>query len=284
MVRLPKTFIIVLVGLVPAGVVLWLQWPAPKVLDVTSISNLEFHDDLQRVGFDEPRAAGAFQPLVWNRGVHSEAEVTELIRSLDLAPATLAAEPHTDLVSTQSSIKVQVPVLNSILAWSNATTDLWILRQRYMENGAPWLTYAIVQDKTVTPNRAFYAGIGPSRVAFAGNDCFHCHASGPRFIRPIRTDLIIGHDIAAAFNNRIASDGYVETHFSASDPAEPTGPALRATACVTCHQIGAERAPLYHLQDPSIRALVATGAMPRDGRLSAAQAAELQAWFERRRE
>jgi hypothetical protein len=222
--------------------------------------------------------------MPWDRPVHDEAGAAALVRSLALTPAALAAEPHTDLVSIQSSIKVQVPVLNSILAWANATTDLWILRQRYMVDGAPWLTYAIVQDKTVQPNRAFYLGIGAKGVAFAGNDCFHCHASGPRFIRPIRPDLLVGAETAAAFNERIAANGYVETHFGAGDPQMPTGPALAATACVSCHQVGGERAPLYRIQADSIRALVATGAMPRDGRLTRAQADEIDAWLSAKRE
>jgi cbb3-type cytochrome c oxidase subunit III len=273
--------VIILAGFVVMAGTVWLLTRTPKVLDVMGISNLQFHQDLHEVGFDGPKASGSVQRLAWNRPVHDEAGVADLARSLDLRPATLAAEPHADMVSIQSSLHVSVPVLNSILGWSSASTDVWVLRQRYMARGAPWLTYAIVQDKTVTPNRAFYLGIGPARVVFAGNDCFGCHASGPRVLRPIRPDLLVGAEIAAAFNDRIAANGYVETHFAAADPAPPAGPgpALTASACVGCHKIGGERGPLYHRHDDSIRALVATGAMPREGHLSPAQAAEVEAWL-----
>lgn len=269
----------VVVGLIVGALIFWWRLPGPPVLSVTSISNFEFHDDLQRVGFDRPQPPGAFRALTWDRPVRAESDVTDVVRALDLTAAALASGPHTDLVSAQSSIHVSLPVLNTIIAWSNANTDVWLLRQRYMVDGGFWRTYGIVQDKTVTPNIAFYFGLEHGQLAFRGSSCFICHASGPRFIRPIRPDLISGEPVATAFNGLIAGNSYVETHFSVAEPPTPHGPALTATACVSCHRVGDDRAPLYHIHDESIRALVAIGAMPRHRQMLPAQWAELQAWL-----
>jgi mono/diheme cytochrome c family protein len=266
------------------GAVTWWQWPTPPVLDVTHVSNVEFHQELQQVGFDRPAASADAQPLVWNRPVHDEAAVADLVRSLDLSPGTLAAGPHVDFVSTQTSIHFREPVLDSILAWSNAATDVWILRQRYLAGRGSWLTFGLVQDKTVAPNVAFFLSIAPGSLMFHGSACFLCHASGPRFLRPMRPDLLVGASLAAAYNERITSNGYVRTHFPAADPEPATGPALAASACVSCHQVGGDRGPIYRIHGESIRALIATGAMPRDGHLSTAQVAEIDAWLSAKRD
>lgn len=216
------------------------------------------------------------------RGVfaHNEKQVTALVRALGVGNRSdEASAPHVSLVSAESSVRSEVPVMNSIRGWSNAQTDVWILRQKAMRE-AGWRSYGIVQDKTVSPNVAFYFSIAqPDSLVFLGESCFKCHASGPRYIRPIRQDLIEGEAVAETFNERIEGNGYVRTHFSATTRKRHAGPPLTASACIGCHSIGGVRGPLYHDHDESIEVLVAIGAMPRDSALSAAELSQIQAWL-----
>lgn len=263
-----------------AGGIYWLTLPSPSpVLAVTSISNIEFHEELRQVGFDGPSPPGAFRALTWNDPARTEQGVTAAVRSLDLTPTALASGPRVDFVSMQSSIHAREPVLNTILGWSNDNVDLWILRQRHMVPGGYWRTYGIAQDKTARPNVAFFFEVTSAGLEFRGESCYVCHASGPRLLRPLRPDLVDTESVEASFNRAIELNGVVATHFSTSEPATPRGPALAAPACVPCHHVDGDRAPLYRVHEESIRALVATAAMPRRGQLSPAEAAEIERWM-----
>lgn len=244
---------------------------------------VDFHRELADVGFDGARAAGAFRPLVWPRPVRSETDVMELIQTVDLSPAAIAVGPHVDMVSIQSSLKVLAPVLNSIAAFSNAQTDLWILRQRNMSGDGYWRTYGIAQDKSVSPNTAIFFELTRDGIRFTGTSggvsCYECHASGPRAIRPLRPDLVNTPSTATAFNERIATNGLVQLHVPAAELLPDLGEPLSASACLECHSLGGERAPLYHLQAESVRSLIAIGAMPKDHRLSAIEVGEIESWL-----
>lgn len=282
----PEVLIVIATSAVVLSVVaiiFWWRLPGPPILRVTDISNFEYHDELAAVGLDEPSKPGGFRPLAWPGVARTEDDVKALAGSVDLSAAGVATGPYVNMVSIQSSIRAQRGVLNTIAAWSNDRTTLWVLRQRVMVPGGFWRTYGIAQDKTASPNTATFFEVRLDGVSFTGTSgggsCYACHASGPRAIRPLRADLVTGQTVMSALNEVIAANGLVELHRPPVEPDVDLGPALTASACVECHSAGGERAPLHHVHDDSIRSLVAIGAMPKGDRMTAAQMAELEAWL-----
>jgi hypothetical protein len=264
-----------------AGVLLaWMvRRGAPPVPPVYEFSHVEFLRELREVGFGGPEIAGDSRALRWDARLVSEADVAALVRSVDTSPAGLAAGPHVDLMSAASLVHFRVPMADSIAYFSNPSIDLWVLRQRVSVEGRWWATYGIAQDKTVTPNLAFYFQILPEGLKFRGQSCYVCHASGPRALRPMRPDLILGETTADAFNRSIAQNTDVAMHFAAAEPPADPGPPLTLGTCVSCHRRGGERSPLFGIHQESVAALVATGAMPREGSLTVGQAREIDAWI-----
>jgi hypothetical protein len=236
--------------------------------------------DFARQQFPCPpdEASPGFRPLAWNGRVNSEDDVRDLLRHIDLSPESLDSGPFVDMASAQSALQFQGLVLNTILAWSNATTDVWFLSQRLPDQ--KWRTYGIAQDKTVVPNMAFYFQLTPGPMRFRGQSCFVCHASGPRALRPIG-NLLAGAGAALAFNHAIEDNGSVSMHFGADEPAQPLGPALNVRACTECHNDrSTDRARLYRVHQGSVAALFESGAMPADyGPPSLWQELELNAWL-----
>lgn len=255
------------------------RWYRSPVLHIESVSNFDVRQAFAADGFGTAGSAGLFRPLSWSSEIRSEADALAAARSIDSSAAGLAAGPHVSAVQAQGTIRLRLPVLDDIAAYSNTLADIWILRQKKLTGELTWRTYAIVQVKTVSPNVAYFFDIEPGAHLFRGQTCYTCHASGPRVIRPLRPDLIWGGDVAAGFNERIAANGFVEMHFPSNEAAWPRGPALPVEPCVECHTPGGERGPLYRVHSESIRTFVANGAMPRDGQIAAAQMAELEKWL-----
>ncbi len=270
-------FEVTLIGAALAVVAL-LLWAQSSRLDVTQVSNIAFHAELTAVGFDAPRQPGR-AILPWAETARAEGAIQRLMSHVNLTPAALALAPHADLVSLQSSIHAKQPMLNSIVLFSGTTADLWILRQRQMlyDGTDAWHTYGIVVDHSTESSTASYFEVFPTGLLFSGEKCFECHASGPRALRPLRDDLILNRAVADDFNRRIEGYGAVATYFPDRDRASDHGSALTLGFCASCH--GIERGLLYRRQAESIRSLVAVGAMPREGRLTSEQLAELDAWL-----
>jgi len=278
--RIKKGLTLAVCAAIVVGGAILMKWLLrPRPMSVLEISNSEFHRDLHDAGFDvPPSSAEPFRPLAWTRPVRSEADVADLIHTLDISPAALASGAHADLVSAQSFVHFGRPLVDSIAAFTSETTDAWILRQRVLGGDHQWHTFGIVHDKTADPQLAFYFESKAGQLDFLGHSCFVCHASGPRVLRPIRSDLVVGRATVDAFNARIAENGYVAMHFGVKEPPLDWGEPLAARSCVPCHST--DRAPLYHIHDQSIRMLVATGEMPKSHGLTPQEGAEVQAWLD----
>src|SRR5689334_13487429 len=63
--------------------------------------------------------------------------------------------------------------------------------------------------------------------------------------------ILEDESVAEAFNLRIRENGYVQMHFSASEPEVPHGPPLAVAVCTECHSFDGGRSPLYHVHDRS---------------------------------
>lgn len=251
-------------------------------LNPATVSASEFHRELADAGM-EYEATGGFRVLPWSGRARTDDDVRSLISSLDLGAASIASGPHVNLVSIQSSLRLQRPVLNTIAAWSNETTSLWVLRQRVMIQNGYWRTYGIAQDRTRSPNVATFFELRSGRPVFTGDSggvsCFTCHASGPRALRPLRSDLVESTQTMDTLNAAVADNGFVALRVPASETMPDLGPALSAPSCVECHSQGGERAPLYRVHAASIRALIASGAMPREGALTSEGMKAIEAWL-----
>jgi mono/diheme cytochrome c family protein len=174
------------------------------------------------------------------------------------------------------------PTLHSVSVFQNEVIDVWILLEKKYSEGK-WRRYALIQDKTIEPNVAHYfqwAFDGSGTLVRRGATCYQCHTSGPRAMREVRADLLVGKRYAEQMNRYVRQLDFVETRFSEAEPRADFGPALAIDACTQCHGRDAQRGPLYPLHRLTIETLLDRGAMPPDSCPSAAERAAIRTWLD----
>ena len=187
------------------------------------------------------------------------------IEAIDLSDQALDALPLFEYASFESHLKAAEEHYNRIQLFIREAFDIWVLRQRTPTH--PTELFAIVQDNSESPSRAYYFQfLEDPKPQFVGFACFECHANGPRALRPMRSeriDPLTEADWATVrdWNDHIVSQGVVKTHFP--DPASydvesvegsfwwtssPSswGTPLKLERCHTCHNSdGKVRSTLY---------------------------------------
>jgi hypothetical protein len=105
-----------------------------------------------------------------------------------------------------------------------------------------------------TTHRVYFMEIEKSsgggwRLREGKDNCYSCHASGPRAIRPLE-EAKVDRSTLEQFNRRILS--YKVCDFGESINHAARGAALDKTSCVACHN-GVERGRLYRIHSGVIR-------------------------------
>jgi hypothetical protein len=194
-----------------------------------------------------------------------------------LALGDLRDGPHVELLDYEGTHVLGEPQIHSVQAFRNTKFDAWFLRSKTFSG--VWEQWALVQDKTVAPNVAYYFHYRdgkPSRV-HEQSDCYRCHSNGPRGLHPGRLDLVSGADYLDEVNGYCAEQVKVQTDFGG--PRPDFGPELAVRECIDCHSSGADRGPLHRVQAHSIRTMISRGIMPPDGKLSREGGLELERWL-----
>ena len=194
-----------------------------------------------------------------------------------LALGDLRDGPHVDLLDYEGTHVLGEPQVHSVQAFRNTKFDAWFLRSKTFSG--VWEQWALVQDKTVAPNVAYYFHYRdgrPSRV-HEQSDCYRCHSNGPRGLHPGRLALVSGADYLDEVNGSCAEQVKVQTDFGG--PRPDFGPELAVRECIDCHSSDADRGPLHRVQAHSIRTMISRGLMPPDGKLSREGGLELERWL-----
>ncbi len=257
----------------------------PPALDLSSFTRADFEKAIATVGTNKlrPSAERVLGSLPSYSSVRpgglTEEELSGYMRKASQLFETGEAVPVAD-VSLDSSLDAQVrqPMLNYVSFFTNNAVDVYLLVQKPL-NQKKWNHYSIVRDKTVSPPIAYYADVLPDKIHFKGAECFACHASGPRIIRPFRPDLLSDADQARQINDYITEQEVPPLHFPADEPRVEYGGALTMKRCAKCHSDSADRGPLYRVHGPSIRALVEYGHMPPKGALAPDELTQLEDWL-----
>ena len=257
----------------------------PPALDLSGFTRTDFEKAIATVGTNKlkPSAGRVLGSLPSHSPVRvvglTLEELSGYMRKASQLFEAGEAVPVAD-VSLDSSLDAQVrqPMLNYVSLFTNNAVDVYLLVQKPL-NQAKWNHYSIVRDKTVTPPIAYYADVLPDKIHFKGAECFACHASGPRIIRPFRPDLLSDADQARRINDYITDQEVPLLHFPAEEPRVEYGGALTMKRCTKCHSTSGDRGPLFRVHGPSIRALVDYGHMPPKGALAPEELTQLEEWL-----
>ena len=191
-----------------------------------------------------------------------------------------ANEPFVTFLSVETSL------LDLIGYYAEGGLDFWTLLQispntnahtavsEYPYENFPALKrYVIVVDRSQVKYRSYFFTINQvpdlaaapeyfKNIHFDDADisgCFACHASGPRSLRPARSNLLLteqDHELIHTLNRRIAGYGAVATDWPASKHPDSTLMTLiQHPACADCHN-NRLRTPLLRYQLKSIDALL----------------------------
>ncbi len=254
-------------------------------LDLSWFTRADFEKAIATVGTNKLRPSagqviGSLPPHDPVRaGGLTEEELSGYMRKASQLFEAGEAVPVAD-VSLDSTLDAHVrePMLNYVSLFTNNAVDVYLLVQKPLKQ-AKWNHYSIVRDKTITPPIAYYADVLADKIQFKGAECFACHASGPRIIRPFRPDLLSDADQARRINDYIADREVPALHFPKDEPRVEYGEALTMKRCTKCHSTSGDREPLYRVHGPSIRALVEYGHMPPKGSLAPEEITQLEAWL-----
>lgn len=201
-----------------------------------------------------------------------------------LAAGDLRDGPHVEMLDYEGSHVLGEPQIHSVHGFRNESFDVWfLLTKTFGEQKAsaePWDQWALVQDKRAQPHLAsfFHYEQGRPVLSNAKADCYRCHSNGPRALDPGRQDLVSGWEYVDEINDYCR--GLVGVQADFDGPRPDFGPELAVSDCTDCHATGADRGPLHRIQAHAIRAAIARGRMPPDGRLSREGALELERWLE----
>lgn len=256
-----------------------------SALDLSGFSRADFELALATVGTNKlkPLAKDVIRSLPLGHkpreGGIPEAFLASYMQTARRLFETGEAVPVAD-VSLDSSLDagVRQPMLNYVSMFSNSSVNVFLLVQKPLSQHE-WKYYSIVEDKSVSPSVAYYGDVLPDRIDFKGAECFACHASGPRVIRPFREDLISDVVQANVINEYIMGHDSPMMNFPSGELRVEYGAPLTLKRCAKCHSESGERSPLYRVHAPSIRALVDHGYMPPKGTLSTEEAVELLKWI-----
>ena len=210
----------------------------------------------------------------------TEEEVRDYMRAAKRLFDAGDAVPISDvgLISTQEDV-IRRPMLNHIAAFSNAVARVYLLVQRTTTD-AHWGYFSIVQDLTLNPPMDYFGDMNGKEIKFEGVSCYKCHSSGPLAIHPAREDLVSDPRLAAALSLHIAEQPLSRFYFPSNEVKRDYGPPAPVKFCAKCHDVGADRLPLFRVHSHPIRVLVDFGYMPPNRRLKPAEIAELKTWLE----
>ena len=246
---------------------------------IAAVSAAEFWKHLEADGLVSNNSYPSFWRELDDQAGAGAAGRAGAIRALDaaLAIGDIRNGPHVEVLDYEGSHVIGHPQIHSVYAFRNQQFDVWFLRSKILSRD--WDQWALVQDKRIEPNVAYYFQYRngrPSRVDET-NDCYRCHSNGPRAIHPGRSDLVNGREYIDEINKHCAEQIQVQIDFG--DPRPDFGPELAIADCTDCHSTGADRGPLFRIQSHSIRAMITRGIMPPDGELSREGGLRLERWL-----
>jgi hypothetical protein len=138
-------------------------------------------------------------------------------------------------VSAESSASIDAVVTNAVILRKFKKYDVWLMQQDHGVPRKALSTVGIFMDMTPRIPKAYYfelAGVleqpqGPRFIPLSAQ-CFACHASGPRYLRPgiyagkgkLGTDA---RNTIKHLNETILRYGNVETHIPPNDNEMPAG-------------------------------------------------------------
>lgn len=142
----------------------------------------------------------------------------------------------TSFVSAESSSSIHAVVTNSVLFRRFKKYDVWFMQQEQGGLERTVATVGIFMDMTRKPPLAYYFELardlsdqfGSPRFKPLSAQCYACHASGPRYLRP---GIYAGRgklskdkwDRIGRLNDQILKYGFVETYISPDDAGYPSG-------------------------------------------------------------
>ncbi len=178
------------------------------------------------------------------------------LRAFEVAPSVELESMESGLADLDDNV-----VVNQVSRQQVEGLEVWFLRQRLIGRGSsPASRFAIAIDRGLAAPRAYFAAFDEQGVpALEGAECFECHASGPRALRPQRPAQIAPLSDGAwrqirEWNRDIAAQGAIEIELPESDRTQAERLAVRpldVAGCSRCHSAGsAVRTPLsgYHLR------------------------------------
>jgi hypothetical protein len=246
---------------------------------IANVSAAEFWKQVEEGGLlPKRRHASFFRPLPDDAGRDAPGRAGVLAAlEAALAAGDLRDGPHVELLDYEGSHVLGEPQIHSVHGFRNDSFDVWFLLTKTFSGS--WDQWALVQDKRIEPDVAsfFHYEKGKPVLSNARSDCYRCHANGPRALDPARQDLVSGWEYVNEVNDYCRSLVGVETDFNG--PRPDFGAELAVAECTDCHATGADRGPLHRVQAHAIRAAVARGRMPLEGRLSREGAIELERWL-----
>ena len=200
----------------------------------------------------------------------------EILNELSLIPWTekqLAQYDSLTFMSAQSTDTKNQHLINKVYFFGKSHYDIWLMKQKINPNPDPATWNRVVIAVNREKNQAYYFEMGPEGPGEVGRPhfkaftapCLSCHSSGPRVIRPMKSELtnpFLTRDIQLlkTWNQRI-ENGRETTNYrpmikekSILDLHEPGSlESLKIPLCVSCHANGSGiRGPLQRQNLESI--------------------------------
>jgi len=252
------------------------RWPER----IANVSTAEFWKQIEEGGLLPTRTYDSFwRPLPAEAGRDTPGRAGALA-ALDaaLGAGDLRDGPHVEMLDYEGSHVLGEPQIHSVHGFRNDSFDVWFLLTKTFAGA--WDQWALVQDKRVTPPLAsfFHYEQGKPVLSNVKSDCYRCHSNGPRALDPGRQDLVSGWEYVDEVNDYCRSLVGVQADFDGPKPE--FGPELAVADCTGCHATGADRGPLHRIQAHAIRAAIARGRMPPDGRISHEGSIALERWLD----